>query len=63
MVYCYSYEEQWQLKDIPVIFRMYQPSFDGNIDYVWKKYWEMYHNHFAEHKLLENSSLLLAKKA
>ena len=24
MEYCYSYEEQWQPKDFPVVFRMYQ---------------------------------------
>lgn len=30
MKYCYSYEEQWQPKDISVIFRMYQLNFDGN---------------------------------
>ena len=34
MRYCYSYEEQWQPKDIPVIFRMYQLNFNGNTDFV-----------------------------
>ena len=28
MKYCYSYEEQWQPKDIWVIFRMYQLNWD-----------------------------------
>ena len=48
MKYCYSYEEQWQPKNIPVIFRMYQLNFDGNNDFVYKKYWDMYENHFIE---------------
>lgn len=48
MTYCYSYEEQWQPKDYPVIFRMYQLNFDGNDDFVYKKYWNMYSNHFVE---------------
>lgn len=48
MTYCYSYEEQWQPKNFPVIFRMYQLNFDGNDDFVYKKYWSMYSNHFIE---------------
>ena len=48
MKYCYSYEEQWQPKNIPVIFRMYQLNFDGNEDFVYKTYWNMYSNHFIE---------------
>ena len=48
MKYCYSYEEQWQPKGFPVIFRMYQLNFDGNDDFVYKKYWDMYDNHFIE---------------
>ena len=48
MKYCYSYEEQWQPKNFPVIFRMYQLNFDGNDDFVYKKYWNMYHNSFVE---------------
>ena len=39
MKYCYSYEEQWQPKDFPVIFRMYQHNFDDNTDFVYRKYW------------------------
>lgn len=39
MIYRYSYEEQWQPKNFPVIFRMYQLNFDGNDDFVYKKYW------------------------
>ena len=48
MKYCYSYEEQWQPKNIPAIFRMYQLNFDGNNDFVYKKYRDMYENHFIE---------------
>lgn len=48
MKYCYSYEEQWQPENIPVIFRMYQLNFDGNNDFVYKKYRDMYENHFIE---------------
>ena len=48
MKYCYSYEEQWQPKDFPVIFRMYQLNFTVNDDFVYKKYWDMYDNHFIE---------------
>lgn len=47
MTYCYSYEEQWQPKDFPVIFRMYQLNFDDK-DFVYKKYWNMYSSHFVE---------------
>lgn len=48
MTYCYSYEEQWQPKNFPVIFRMYQLNFNDNQDFVYKKYWDMYNNHFIE---------------
>ena len=48
MTYCYSYEEQWQPKNFPVIFRMYQLNFNGNQDFVYKKYWDMSNNHFIE---------------
>lgn len=48
MKYCYSYEEQWQPKDYPVIFRMYQLNFDGNADFVYQKYWNASDNHFIE---------------
>jgi len=48
MKYCYTYEEQWQPKDFSVLFRMYQLNFDGNEDFVYKKYWNMYENHFVE---------------
>lgn len=48
MKYCYSYEEQWQPKDFPVIFRMYQLNFDGNTEFVYKKYWNESDHHFFE---------------
>lgn len=36
MVYQYSYMEQWQPKDIPVTFRMYQMNFDKSLKFVYK---------------------------
>ena len=48
MKYCYTYEEQWQPKNFPVFFRMYQLNFDGNDDFVYRKYWDMHDNHFVE---------------
>lgn len=44
----YSYEEQWQPKNIPVTFRMYQLNFDGHSDRVFKKYWNDSPVHFIE---------------
>lgn len=51
MKYCYSYREQWQPKNIPVTFRMYQLNFDGQKDRVYQKYWNLYDTHFVEEKL------------
>ena len=48
MIYQYSYEEQWQPKDILVTFRMYQLNLDGNQDRVFQKYWEESEKHFVE---------------
>lgn len=48
MKYCYSYEEQVQPKDMTVIFRMYQINLDGNLDRVYKGYWNKNPNHFIE---------------
>jgi predicted secreted protein len=48
MTYCYSYEEQWQPKNILVTFRMYQLNFDGNNETTYMGYWEKYPNHFVE---------------
>lgn len=47
MKYQYSYQEQWQPKNIPVTFRMYQLNFDNNIS-VFKKYWDKAAVHFVE---------------
>lgn len=48
MKYRYSCREQWQPKNLSVIFRMYQLNFDGNNDFVYRKYWNIYANHFVE---------------
>ena len=48
MKYQYSYEEQWQPKDILVTFRMYQLNLDGNEERVYKKYWDTSAVHFIE---------------
>ena len=48
MKYRYSYEEQWQPKDFPVVFRMYQLNLDGQKDRVYREYWEKYPVHFIE---------------
>lgn len=48
MKYQYSYEEQWQPKNILVTFRMYQLNLDGNSDRVYKKYWDSSAVHFVE---------------
>lgn len=45
---CYSYKEQWQPKNFPVVFRLYQLHFDGQDDCVYSKYRELYKNAFAE---------------
>ena len=46
MKYMYSYEEQWQPKNIPVVFRMYQLNLDGNDSRVYRKYWDDAAVHF-----------------
>lgn len=48
MRYQYSYEEQWQPKDILVTFRMYQLDLDGQKKRVYKKYWDCSAVHFIE---------------
>lgn len=48
MTYQYSYEEQWQPKDFPVIFRMYQLNLDRDKNRVYKKYWDNSAVHFLE---------------
>lgn len=48
MKYKYSYEEQWQPKNILVTFRMYQLNLDGNESRVYKEYWDNSAVHFVE---------------
>ena len=48
MRYRYSYEEQWQPKDILVTFRLYQLNFTCHKDWVYGKYWEESKVHFVE---------------
>lgn len=48
MKYQYSYEEQWQPKDIIVTFRMYQLNFDERENRVYQKYWDNSNIHFIE---------------
>ena len=47
MTYRYSYEEQWQPKDFPVIFRMYQLNLNGEYG-TYRGYWNKYAKHFVE---------------
>ena len=47
----YSYREQWQPKNIPVIFRMYQINLDGRDDRVYRAYWERYPEHFISERI------------
>lgn len=48
MRYQYTYLEQWQPKDIPVTFRLYQLNLDGNEERVYRQYWERYAVHYVE---------------
>ena len=51
MVYHYSYREQWQPKDISVVFRMYQLNLDGDNTRVYRAYWDKFPEHFVETEL------------
>ena len=51
MHYCYSYVEQWQPKNFPVTFRMYQLNLDGRGDRVYSAYWDRYETHFVDEGL------------
>ena len=51
MVYHYSYREQWQPKDISVVFRMYQLNLDGDNNRVYRAYWDKFPEHFVETEL------------
>lgn len=48
MKYRYSYQEQWQPKNIQVIFRMYQLNLDGNESRIYQRYWNKSEVHFIE---------------
>lgn len=48
MKYQYSYVEQWQPKDFPVTFRMYQLNLDGQDERVYNKYRDMYPEYFIK---------------
>ena len=48
MRYQYSYEEQWQPKNIAVIFRMYEVNFDGGENRIYEEYWDSSIVHFIE---------------
>lgn len=48
MTYKYSYIENWQPKNIQVVFRMYQLNFDGNDQRIYMQYWDTYCEHFVE---------------
>lgn len=51
MRYCYTYREQWQPKNIPVNFRMYQLNLDGASDRTYQGYWEKNPDHWIERGL------------
>ena len=42
MRYQYTYLEQWQPKNIPVAFRLYQLNLDGNDGRIYREYWDRY---------------------
>lgn len=48
MKYRYSYQEQWQPKDILVTFRMYQKNLHTDDAMVYQKYWNESQVHFVE---------------
>ncbi|HBV53214.1 MAG TPA: GNAT family N-acetyltransferase, partial [Clostridiales bacterium] len=48
MTYRYTYEEQWQPKNIPVLFRLYQLNFDGQSERVFRTYWDRSSVRFVE---------------
>lgn len=48
MKYCYSYQEQWQPKNIPVIFRLYQMNWTTDPDCMYMKYWDEAEIRFVE---------------
>ena len=51
MRYLYSYEEQWQPKNLRVTFRLYQLNLDGSRDRMCRKYWDESDIHCIEEGL------------
>ena len=47
MRYCYTYREQWQPKNIPVSFRLYQLNLDGDLRRVCRRYWDVSAEHWV----------------
>lgn len=47
-VYKYSYNEMREPKHFQVTFRMYQLNLNIDNDYVYRKYWDKYDDHFIE---------------
>lgn len=48
MEYRYTYEEQWQPKDIPVLFRMCQLNFDEDDRREYRGYWDRSRHRYVE---------------
>ena len=48
MNYQYTYEEQWQPKDVPVTFRMSQLNFDNESIRRFDRYWILSEVHYVE---------------
>ncbi len=48
MSYKYSYKEQWQPKNLEVMFRLYQLNLDNNQERIYTEYWDRYTDHFIE---------------
>ena len=48
MNYQYTYEEQWQPKDVPVTFRMCQLNFDNESIRRFDRYWILSEVHYVE---------------
>ncbi len=51
MTYRYSYQEQWQPKNLNVTFRMYQLNFNQTGKETYMGYWNQYPEHFIEEGL------------
>ncbi len=51
MIYQYTYWEQWQPKNIPVAFRLYQLNFRDPGAEPYRKYWDTYPDHFVEREV------------